>query len=64
MDIEYLGTELTLRLEKNCKKGDIVSLDQERVGIISWEPALWTLMSGGADADDDDVKKKHWHFQL
>ena len=26
--------------------------------VFSWEPALWTLMSQGADAaDDDDVKK-------
>ena len=26
--------------------------------IFSWEPALWTLMSGGADVNDDDEVKK------
>ena len=36
-----------------------LSVDLELVKhIFSWEPALWTLMSRGADAADDDVKKK------
>ena len=34
-----------------------------RSDIFSWEPALWTLMSTGADAaDDDEVKKKALTF--
>ena len=33
-----------------------------RSDIFSWEPALWTQMSQGADADDDDVKKKPLQF--
>ena len=27
------------------------------IEFVSWEPALWTVMSGGADADDDDEVK-------
>ena len=31
--------------------------------VFSWEPALWMLMSRGADADDDDeVQKKTLQF--